>query len=182
MTIFLFWNILNWSWRVVSSLTTVAWGCRNFKSSSLRLCLNVFMQKWKLLKRLSPFVCLLLKGLNVWCKSGSWGYIDATVSLALFPIGYLPQVYLEIEIKGSAMSSEIDNCFVCFVFRWRKRQTCLWFWSIFNHLILCLQFSIFIIFFRWSKTQVCLAWISSRYLLSAGSPFSLLSSSLSALG
>ena len=61
----------------------------------------------------------------------------------LFPIGYLPQVYLEIEIKGSAMSSEIDNCFVCFVFRWRKRHTCLWFWSIFNHLILCLQFSIF---------------------------------------
>ena len=31
----LFWNIFNSSWCVVSSLTTVAWGCRNFKSRSL---------------------------------------------------------------------------------------------------------------------------------------------------
>ena len=55
------------------------------KFTSQGLCLNVFMQKWKFLKRLSPFVCLLLKGFNVWCKSGSWGYIDATVSLAPIP-------------------------------------------------------------------------------------------------
>ena len=36
------------------------------KFTSQGLCLNVFMQKWKFLKRLSLFVCLLLKGWNVW--------------------------------------------------------------------------------------------------------------------
>ena len=86
-------------------------------------------------------------------------------SWPLFPIGYLPQVCLEIEIKGSAVSSEVDNCFVCFDFRWRKREAWLWFGSIFHHLIICLQFSIFSIFFS-DGAKDRSAWLGSVHDIS----------------
>ena len=140
------------------------------KFTSQGLCLNVIMRKWKVLNRLSLIVCLLLECLNVWCKSGTWRYIDATVSLAPIPYRFRNRDERKCGVLW-------DRRLFCF-----QMEVWLWFWSIFNTLVLCLQFSIFSIFFRWSKRQVCLAWISSRYLLSAGSPFSLLSSSLSALG